>query len=96
MPSFLVGTQDDIDEYDYIDQYTWKYVKSVKTGNKEKEVGKKSFPIFIHFQIGTFYHAFGIGQVFFCFFSWNNNLMFGCRINFFKAQVNIWVGIKAF
>ena len=40
MSSSLIGSQNNIKEYDQIKDYSGEYVEPVKTSNKEKEIGK--------------------------------------------------------
>ena len=40
MSSTLIGAQNNIKKYNDIDNDSREYVETVKTGNKEKEVGK--------------------------------------------------------
>ena len=54
MASFFIGSYNDIKENDHVDHYSRKNVESVKTSNKEEEIGKQSVSIFIVDQVGPF------------------------------------------
>lgn len=53
MTSSFISAQDNIKENNDINNYTRKYVETVKARNKEKEISKKPAAIFVPYQISA-------------------------------------------